>query len=1281
MAQENRIRTCTIVRGAKWHANIDESMDAISFVLGIKSSHLRSAHLKDLVYRGRVLKTSKINDDGSADAPATNGHARDGAGPNDDTASQRTDRNDPKTAWVMAVYEDDAGDEQKWKRVITSSGSSEYRINDRVVTAQQYNEALEYENILIKARNFLVFQGDVEAIASQSPKDLTRLIEQISGSLDYKADYERLEEEAEQAAENQNYHLHRRRGINSEIKQWQEQKKEAENYEHKAEERDNAIVNHILWKLYHFERVMEESGAEIQRHQEELKEFRRGIEKYEKALDDARKDQARVQKDVGKVERSIKMKEKEIEDKQNSLVPIDEKIDQSKAGTEKIRKRLEGLLKERDEQAAAVASVKKELAVVEKAQKHFEAEWKETMKKQGKQLSEADLKEYNKLRTEVVNRTSANQDKLNNLLRRLKTDEVTFNSLKSKVEASQGQVDKLVGEVEYINKRKETVNESVKSISKEIDAKKKEFNSLQSERLRMNQTHTEHDEKLQEVMKRLLEVADGKRQSEKELRTKEMVTSLKRIFPGVRGRIGELCKPKQKKFEEAVITALGRDFDSVVVDTEKTGTECVRYLKDQRFGPMTFIPLDNIKVGAVNSNLKGLSKARLTIDTIDFDASLERAMSYACGSSIVCDDLATAKHICYDKGTQVKAVTLEGFVIHKAGLMTGGRGAEGKGNKRRFEEHDVQNLEKMRDRLIAEIEALPKANRKGAAEEQLQSDLSGLEQRLIYAKGELEAFERNLASKKKELDHEKRNLKELKPKYDDKDSELRSVQEVVKRYQDEVSEVEDKVFGPFCQRLGYENIRAYEAQQGSLEQETSQKRNDFEVQKQRLVSRQKWDTSQLTSTEQRVKRLEEQLESQERDMLAYEDEKSALENALDVNTAELETLNEQLTEQKAKLSKKTDKVTEARNEVQKRGKNVDSTTKAITALETEIQRKSAGRYALLRRCKLEQIQLPLAEDSKGLDSLPVDNVLQADPDAMDVDEVDPQDLGTDYGIEIEFNELDDDLKESDEESIEEQLKERVEALNAELEKLNPNMRAVDRLDGVEARLKSTEKDFEEARRAAKNSRDAFNAVKEKRFDLFNKAFTHISEQISHVYKDLTRSATFPLGGQAYLDIEDSDAPYLSGIKYHAMPPLKRFRDMEHLSGGEKTMAALALLFAVHSYQPSPFFVLDEVDAALDNANVEKIRNYIREHAGPGMQFIVISLKTGLFQGSESLVGVYRDQDANSSNTLTLDVSFSFFSLSFSNFYIVILFLSSSSIFPSLMRPEADLTISKSVAKI
>jgi energy-coupling factor transporter ATP-binding protein EcfA2 len=96
--------------------------------------------------------------------------------------------------------------------------------------------------------------------------------------------------------------------------------------------------------------------------------------------------------------------------------------------------------------------------------------------------------------------------------------------------------------------------------------------------------------------------------------------------------------------------------------------------------------------------------------------------------------------------------------------------------------------------------------------------------------------------------------------------------------------------------------------------------------------------------------------------------------------------------------------------------------------------------------------------------------------------------------------------------------------------------------------------------------------------------------------------------------------------------------MEHLSGGEKTIAALALLFAIHSYQPSPFFVLDEVDAALDNVNVSRVATYVREHANPGMQFIVISLKAGFFQESETLVGVMRDQAKMTSKYLSLDVS-------------------------------------------
>lgn len=118
------------------------------------------------------------------------------------------------------------------------------------------------------------------------------------------------------------------------------------------------------------------------------------------------------------------------------------------------------------------------------------------------------------------------------------------------------------------------------------------------------------------------------------------------------------------------------------------------------------------------------------------------------------------------------------------------------------------------------------------------------------------------------------------------------------------------------------------------------------------------------------------------------------------------------------------------------------------------------------------------------------------------------------------------------------------------------------------------------REDVRDARDEFNSVKKQRHDLFTRAYTHIADRIDGVYKNLTKNIAAPMGGVAYLSLDDTDEPYNTGVRYHAMPPMKRFRDMDQLSGGEKTIAALALLFAIHSYQPAPFFVLDEIDAAL-----------------------------------------------------------------------------------------------------
>ena len=1147
----------------------------------------------------------------------------------------------------MAVFEDDAGETQKWKRTITTAGVSEYRINDKVVTSQAYNEALETENILVKARNFLVFQGDVEAIAIQKPQDLTRLIEQVSGSLEYKADYDRLKAEQDEANDQQSLQVNRRRGINAEIRQYKEQKDEADKFMRKTEERDDAIATHILWKLYHLQQEIDHSGAEIQKHQNDLKEFQRGIEKFNRAFEAAKREYTEAGREVSKAEKAIKAKEKEIEEEDNKLVPINEQIDLSTKQLTKYTNRIQAIQKERQTQAEQVNSLQKDLKTVEKAQAQWQSEWEKAAGRLGGQLSDADLREYNRLREEVGKRASADQSRVAALNSERGPQEATYNNLKNSVESQEFRLRSLENDKSQIDERKSTLSVTAKQLKQEIDEKRRKLTTLSSQRLQTARQRTELDEKLAEVARKLLEADDGRRASEKEVRIRETIATLKRTYPGVKGRLHQLCKPKQKKFGEAVSTVLGRHFDSVVVDTEATAKQCIEYLRDQRAGQATFIPLDTIQVKAINSSMKGSDPGvRLAIDTIDYDNALFRAISYACGNAIVCDTLDVAKRMVYDKGVEAKAVTLDGTVIHKGGLITGGRGRDQ--NTRRWDDAEVDKLNKLKDQLLEKFNALPQDRVQVTEEQTLQNELSGLESQLRYAQDEIEALNRNIESKQSEIRNLRKQLNVDRPKLEQEKSKLDAISKDIEESSDTVRAVEDEVFQAFCERLGFDDIRDYEARQGSLQQEAAQKKVEFITQKGRLEGALSYEKTRLQSTDDRIQALQDKHQRDRQTIDELNEQKQGLQDDLETMRDELEQLNATLEQQKQIHQAAADKLNKAKAEVQKRSKNMDASFKAINSLEGEVKRHAASRYTLLRRCKIDDIQIPLVEGSRTLEDLPINDLplaSQDDPDSMDVDGEDEDDLTSsalqahnvsDYGIEVDFSDLDDDLKEDSSSDIDTQLQESIEKINAQLAKMTPNSHAGNRLQASETRLRDTEVEYRAIHDRYATLSKEYNAVKRKRNDLFLKAYNHISEQIEPIYANLTRSSEFPAGGRAFLSA-DEDEPYLAGVNYHTMPPAKRFRDMEHLSGGEKTMAALALLFAIHSYQPSPFFVLDEVDAALDNANVQKLVTYVRNHAGPGMQFIVISLKTGFFQGSEALVGIYRDQSANSSKSLTLDL--------------------------------------------
>jgi hypothetical protein len=198
------------------------------------------------------------------------------------------------------------------------------------------------------------------------------------------------------------------------------------------------------------------------------------------------------------------------------------------------------------------------------------------------------------------------------------------------------------------------------------------------------------------------------------------------------------------------------------------------------------------------------------------------------------------------------------------------------------------------------------------------------------------------------------------------------------------------------------------------------------------------------------------------------------------------------------------------------------------------------------------------------------------------------------------------------------------------------MHAGERYEAVLEKLQECNAELEELKETARTYSVRFEDVKRQRQQLFSACYSHVCEALGVIYRDLTRSSKHPLGGNAYLTLDNTEEPYLSGTRFTAMPPMKRFRDMDQLSGGEKTMAALSMLFSIHSFRQAPFFVLDEVDAALDNVNVKKICNYIK-HRSADFQCIVISLKEMFFEHADCLVGICKDIDSLSSKILTLDL--------------------------------------------
>ncbi|XP_012276752.1 structural maintenance of chromosomes protein 1A [Orussus abietinus] len=1180
-------------------------MDAISFVMGEKTSSLRVKRFNELIHGASI------------GMPVA------------------------RSASVMAVFGLEDGTEKSFMRSVQGS-SSEHRINGGVVTSQVYLNELEHLGINVKAKNFLVFQGAVESIAMKNPKERTALFEEISNSGALKTEYERLRLEMLRAEEETQFSYQKKKGIAAERKEAKLEKEEAEKYQRLKEEYMEKQVELQLFRLYHNEKDIENLEVVQKKKQNDVKKLEKKREKVDEVLKDKKKESGKLSRELAKIEQDIREVEVEITKKRPTFIKAKERVAHMQKKVESARKSLAQARIADEAHKKDINELQEELRQVEKAKAEYEASISGQSLSQGRdvQLEDEQVREYNRLKEEAGKQSARYLQLLDSINREQKSDQDRLdNEGRKKIEIENKHKQKGHMRDEAV-KRVEKLEEHIRTSEAALEDQKKLRADLQAD----VGTSKDKIQKIQRELERISEqLGDAKVDKHEVSRTKkktEIVENFKRLFPGVYDRMYNMCEPIHSRYNVAITKVLGKYMEAIVVDTEKTARQCIQYLKEQFLEPETFLPLDYIQAKPLKERLRNIQEpknVKLLYDVLHFSPKdIDRAVLFATNNALVCETPEDANKVAYemDKKARYDCVALDGTFYQKAGIISGGSLDLAKKAKR-WDEKQMSQLKSQKEKLTEELRDSLKKSRKESELNTVESQIRGLETRLKYNKSDLTVTKKQIAELEAELESLQSDLDKFGPTIAAIEKTMAERDQEIQNIKEKMNNVEDDVFANFCEQIGVTNIRQYEERELRSQQERAKKRMEFENQCNRIYNQ--LDFEKQRDTESNVLRWERAVQDAEDKLESARQTESNQKAEIDNDEAQMEQLKSARNSKKVEVDQKEEEIGKCKREINAITKDIQAAQKQLNVIESKIEQRKAERHAILMNCKMEDIAIPMLRGN--MEDIAGEATITASSDSNNESSLSTNQMyERESLIQIDYALLPDNLKDIDEDDtkkITDKLNKTINDLQGTIQRIQaPNMKAIQKLYLAKEKLQETNEEFEQSRKKAKKAKTQFEKVKKERHDRFMACFEHVANEIDPIYKSLAKNQS----AQAFLGPENPEEPYLDGINYNCVAPGKRFQPMSNLSGGEKTVAALALLFAIHSFQPAPFFVLDEIDAALDNTNIGKVASYIRDKTS-SLQTIVISLKEEFYSHADALIGICPDVgECLESKVLTLDLT-------------------------------------------
>jgi len=993
-----------------------------------------------------------------------------------------------------------------------------------------------------------------------------------------------------------------------------------------------------------FDAKKADAFEELETVQERVDEAELRIEEKETRLD-----QLEDERETALEYKDLKDEKAEYEGYQKAA-ELEDKREEFEAATEKREEKaaeLEDLQRELDERQGKVTRLEEDLAdlnaeIERKGEDEQLAIKREIEEIKGEiarledkvEAAEERIEDSEAKRRQAFVQVDRKQEKIEDLEADIRNKKVEKSSLKADVQEKESELEAVEAEIEAVDTEYEEVRDALEAKREAIQEAKDERNDLQREQDRLldesrrrSKEEREKREEIEAAEDRLpeldAELSDLDNELEKAEANRgtitEVVEDLREEKRGLQEDLESVeddLSAKQQEYAElearagesgdtsygrAVTTILNADMNgvhgtvgqlggvsaeyatacetaaggrlaNVVVDDDSVGQRCIEHLKSRNAGRATFLPMTEMHSRSLPSAPDLPGVIDFAYNLIDFDSAYSEVFSYVVGDTLVVEDMETARDLMGD----FRLVTLDGDLVEKSGAMTGGSKS---GSRYSFTKSGKGQLERVAER-ITQLED---------EKQSIREDIRDVEERLDGARDrQSDAAE---------------TVRDIENDIESVESERQSVESKIERLEDELADIEDEREDVKAEMAAVEDdieakneeIEGLEAEIEELEQELADS-----------------DIPELTSKAEEIREeisdLEDRMDDLDGDLNELELEKQYAEEAIEELHDDIETAQNRKAEAE-------DRVVELEEAIADEEEKLEAKEEAVAELEDELSELKGER---------EELKGELA-DAKAARDEQKERVSRVESKLADIEEKLER-------LEWEIDELSSQVGEYDPEEIpdHETVTSEIARLEAEMTALEPvNMKAIDEYDRVAEELDDLEEKRDTLVEEADGIRERIDAYEARKKETFMEAYEGINEQFEDIFARLS-------SGSGELVLEDPEDPFEGGLTMKAQPGDKPVQRLDAMSGGEKSLTALAFIFAIQRYNPAPFYALDEVDAFLDAANAEMVGEMVEELAGDA-QFVVVSHRSALLERSERAIGVMM-QDENVSAVTGIDLS-------------------------------------------